>query len=98
MEPIPLPGAAMTLTLSLSPEEERKLLERASESGQDVTSYVRHLIRRDISKPAYLGEILAPVREDFRRSGATEDELARLIEEARDEVWQEKRGERSAGP
>ncbi len=41
-----------------------------------------------------LSQILAPIHEDFRRSGMTEDELSSLIEEARDEVWQAKqRGE-----
>lgn len=96
MEPNPLPSAEMTITLRLSPDEEKKLLERATESGQDVTSYVRQLIQCDISKPVSLSEILAPVREDFRRSGMTEDELASLIEEARDEVWQEKQRGKSA--
>ncbi len=96
MEPNPLPSAEMTITLRLSPDEEKRLLERATESGQDVTSYVRQLIQCDISKPVSLSEILAPVREDFRRSGMTEDELSSLIEEARDEVWQEKQRGKSA--
>lgn len=48
------------------------------------------------SEPASLGEILAPVREDFHRSGMTEDELAPLIEEARDEVWREKQRGKAA--
>jgi hypothetical protein len=34
--------------------------------------------------------ILAPIHEDFRRSGMTEDELQSLIEEARREIFQEK--------
>jgi hypothetical protein len=96
MEPNPLPTAEMTITPRLSPEEERKLLERATESGQDVPSHVRHLIQCHISKPMSLSEILAPVREDFRRSGMTEDELASLIEKVRDEVWEEKQRGKSS--
>ena len=80
----------MTITLRLSSEEERRLLERATESGQDVASYVYRLVQKDITRPSTLSEILAPVREDFRRSGMTEDELGSLIEEVRDEAWQEK--------
>src|SRR5512135_2183673 len=38
-----------------------------------------------------LSQILAPIHEDFRQSGMTEDELSSLIEEARNEVWQARR-------
>ena len=38
----------MTITLDLGPEEETKLLERAAQSGQDVATYLHHLIARDI--------------------------------------------------
>ena len=37
-----------------------------------------------------LAEILAPIHEDFRKSGLTEAELDALLEECREEVWQEK--------
>src|SRR2546423_8854633 len=37
-----------------------------------------------------LEEILAPVREEFERSGMTDEELAGLVEEIREEIWQEK--------
>jgi hypothetical protein len=34
-------------------------------------------------------EILAPVRQGFQESGLTEEELKKLFEEAREEVWQQ---------
>jgi plasmid stability protein len=37
-----------------------------------------------------LDEILAPVREEFERSGMTDEELGSLVEEIREEIWQEK--------
>jgi hypothetical protein len=37
-----------------------------------------------------LDEILAPFREEFAKSGITEEELDVLIDEARKEVWEEK--------
>jgi len=43
-----------------------------------------------------LSEILAPIHEEFRQSGMTEDELSALIDEAREEVWQEKQRGKAA--
>ena len=43
-----------------------------------------------------LSQILAPIHEEFRQSGMTEAELSSLIEEARDEVWQEKQRGKAA--
>jgi hypothetical protein len=40
-------------------------------------------------EPPTLDEILAPVRKEFVESGMTEEELEVLIDEAREEVWQE---------
>jgi hypothetical protein len=70
----------MTITFHLSPEEEKKLTERASERGQDVASYVQRLIVRDIERPRTLAELLAPIHEDFRESGMTEEELETFLE------------------
>jgi hypothetical protein len=38
-----------------------------------------------------LDEVLAPVREEFERSGMTEDELTQFLTEVRDEVRRDKR-------
>jgi hypothetical protein len=35
----------MTVTITLPPEEEKKLADRAKASGQDLNAYVQHLIR-----------------------------------------------------
>ena len=43
-----------------------------------------------------LNQILAPIHEEFRQSGMSEAELSCLIEEARDEVWQEKQRGKAA--
>jgi len=43
-----------------------------------------------------LSQILAPIHEEFRQSGMSEAELSCLIEEARDEVWQEKQRGKAA--
>jgi hypothetical protein len=85
----------MTVTIDLSPEEERRLQERAAQLGQDLPAYLRRLIREDLDAavPAQgrtFAEILAPVHEDFRASGMTEGELDTLLEEALGEARAER--------
>jgi len=82
----------MSLTINLSPDQERRLLERAARNGQDVTAYVHRLIERDIEDAA---EALAPFRRQVSESGISDDELNSFFEEVRDEVWQQKHGRNS---
>ena len=49
----------MSITISLSPEEEKSLRERAARAGQDVAAYVRRLIQREIQG---VSEAIAPFR------------------------------------
>jgi predicted DNA-binding protein len=97
---------AMTITLHLPPETERKLQEWAARTGQTVEGYVQDLVERVVrgtngaaqatetaasrAGEKTLAEILAPIHEDFRKSGLTEAELDALLKECREEVWQEK--------
>jgi hypothetical protein len=96
----------MTLTISLTPEEERQLADRAAHAGQDLVTFVHRLIARELGTPISrpvpqtpsgptLAEILAPVHEDFRRSGMTEVDLDSLVEEVREDVWRETHGTES---
>jgi hypothetical protein len=87
----------MTITIDIRPEQERRLTERAARAGQDVAAYVRHLIDRDID-PERLDAILAPARRNFEQSGMTDDDLAALIEEVREDIWREKHGRPSKAP
>lgn len=83
----------MSITISLAPEQERKLAARAAQSGQDLQAYVHRLIERDIqAAPTALDEVLAPVRLQFEQSGLTDDDLTALVEEAREELWHEAHG------
>ena len=55
----------MSITISLSPEEEKGLRERAARAGQDVAAYVRQLIHREIhgvSEALYEGGVLKPAQ------------------------------------
>jgi hypothetical protein len=83
----------MSITINLNPEEERQLSERAARNGEDVANFVRGLIAREIQTPeTSLDEVLAPVRRQFEESGMTDAELATLVEEVREDIWQEERG------
>jgi hypothetical protein len=79
----------MSITISLSPEEEKSLRERAARAGQDVAAYVRRLIQREIHG---VSEALAPFRHDVEKSGISDEELRAFFEEVREEIWQEKHG------
>ena len=84
----------MTITISLSPEQEKRLTERAAQVGQEVIPYIHQLIDRDIQAES-LDAILAPVRRDFEESGMTDEDLAALVEEVREDIWREKHGRSS---
>ncbi len=84
----------MTLTLVLSEPVERRLAERAAKDGKSVEALATELIERAVApeREKTFAEIMAPFRQSFAESGTTEEELDALIEEAREEVWQEKHG------
>ena len=72
------------------------------DNGQTVEGFIQQIVEKEVlgangtqptpALPAGTGidEILAPVREDFERSGMTDDELSALLEEARDEARRER--------
>ena len=85
----------MNIRINIPAEMQEKLQQRAVASGQNVEAYVERLIEKALSGPPSIEELLAPVRKEFAESGMTEDELDALIEEAREEVWQEKMAQKS---
>lgn len=84
----------MTITISLSPEQEKRLAERAARAGQGVAAYVHGLIDQDIR----LDAVLSSVRREFEQSEMTDEDLASLVEDAREEIWREKHGRPSRTP
>jgi hypothetical protein len=66
----------------LPPELLSELDERAKEKGLDRQSYVIRLIERNLfDQGATFDEILAPIREDFKAAGMSEQELEAFIDE-----------------
>lgn len=82
----------MEITISIPPDVQDRLRQRAVESGQDVAGYVETLIERDLSSSISLRDLYAPVRRQIEQSGISENELDALIEEAREEAYQERTG------
>jgi hypothetical protein len=79
----------MTLTIELPEPVERKLAERAARAGKTAEALAAELIEREVGREPTLAEIMAPFAQEFAESGMTEAEFDDLIEEAREEVWQE---------
>jgi hypothetical protein len=80
----------MTLTLNLADGEARRLAAKAQAAGVDVQTHVERIVRAAATSPP-LGEKLRPVREAFRASGMTDDELGELLEQAKHELRRERR-------
>lgn len=86
-----------TSCLTLAPEAERELRERAAASGrgQSVESFIRRLVEREVTSsggapPARMPpssgaghEMLDPVRREFEESGMSEEDLTRFLTEVR---------------
>jgi hypothetical protein len=73
----------MTLTINLPSATVEKLQAHATACGTDVDTVVREALEAKLALGgASLRDIMAPVHEDFRKSGMSEDDLDRLIQEA----------------
>jgi len=82
----------MTLSISLPPEAEARLRERARATGQDVAEYVRQLISRELDAPLSLVEAAEPFARAVDAAGVSDDEFAAVIVQARDEARRERKG------
>ncbi len=87
----------MSLTLELSSDVEAALEEVATGRGMSSEEFARNLIVQGVFRkpPRPWAEIAAPIPEDFKASGMTEEELDALVEEAREEIYFEQHGRRS---
>ncbi len=79
----------MTVVLELNPKIEEALYKKAKDNGFEVNIYLEKLIRKDVEHTETLDEILAPFRREVAESGITDDELDGLVEEVREEIYQE---------
>ena len=70
----------MTITITLPPATEERLRAEAAATGKDVAALVVEAVETRLSlSQIRLRDILAPVHEDFKKSGMTEAELDELL-------------------
>lgn len=72
----------MTLQISLTPEAETRLCERAAAAGKQPADLARAIVERDVRRPT-LEEISGPIYQRFLESGMSDEELGDLLEEAK---------------
>ena len=87
----------MTLEITLAPDEEARLRERAAAAGLDVQTFARAALIEKIDRPTF-AELLAPVHDATRRSGLTVDEIDAMAERAREEHWAERGSSQQRDP
>jgi hypothetical protein len=86
----------MTIRITLTPEQERKLEAIAHRNGKDPSAYVNDMVTTYLNGVESEGEktfeeILAPVWEGWRQSGMTEEEIDDLFRQELEDVRRERR-------
>lgn len=79
-------SAMSTLSLQdigLRPAQLKAVERKARHAGTTTPQYVRLLVEQDLLADKSFNEILGPIREDFRKSGMTEQQLDELVGHAR---------------
>jgi hypothetical protein len=86
----------MTISITLTPDQERRLEELAQQSGKDPANYVSdmvtaHLEGERAKSQKTFEEILAPVWEGWRKSGMAEEEIDDLFKSELEDLRRERR-------
>ena len=87
-EPCKIEG--MTINISLTPEAETKLRQRASSLGQDVSIVASDLLEEAVCRPT-VEELLAPARRQIAESGMCDQALDGFFRDVLKEVRNEKK-------
>src|SRR5437868_1824942 len=89
-------GAAMSLTITLPPEVEKRLQELAAAFGLDVDTYATQVLEQALHPRRSLEERRAEIYKRFLASGITDDELGEELERAKHEMRVERRARQGA--
>jgi len=86
----------MSINITLTPEEERKLADLARAQGKDPATHVHDVVTAYLNGADQRGtksfeEILAPIWEGWRQSGMADDEVDDLMEQELREARSERR-------
>jgi hypothetical protein len=82
----------MTMTIDLPPDLEKAVRQEAMRSGKDLGTFVLQAVQEKMARSRSFDEVCAPFAHAVEAAGVSDEEFDRFIEEAREEVWQEKQG------
>jgi len=86
----------MTVSITLAPDVEAKVRERAAALGTDVAGYITGLVERSVGAPMPLERISGEIGAKFDQSGMSEAELSDVLEHEKHEARRERRGRRAS--
>jgi hypothetical protein len=78
------------LEISLSPEGETRLRERAAAAGKQPADLAGSIVEREVRRPT-LEEISGSAYQSFLESGMTDDQLGDMLEAAKHKMRAEQR-------
>lgn len=82
----------MTISISLTPEAESKLRQRAAVLGQDLVTVASDLLEQAITRPS-VDELLAPARKQVAESGMSDEQLDGFFRGVLNEVRDDKKAQ-----
>jgi hypothetical protein len=87
----PSTDPVLSVLVPLPSDLARTIDTLAGRRGQDRVQFIVSFLQEklDGSAPSF-EEMMAPIAEDFRRTGMTEDDLDALVEQERQTIWDEK--------
>ena len=71
----------MSITVTVSPETQARLMEKATAAGVDLETYTARQLELLVSSRPSLKELSGPIAQHFAESGMTEDELSQFLED-----------------
>jgi hypothetical protein len=75
------------ITIDLPLEIKRALEQKAK--GQDIKTFIQSIVKKQALRPN-LDEVLTSVRQEFDKSGMSEDDLDVFLNSLREKTYQEK--------
>jgi len=79
----------MALNITVPPDTEARLRERAEAQGEDVASYAARLLREAVASPS-IEDLLAPFRQQVDESGMTNEQLDDFYDDLRDKAFHDR--------
>jgi hypothetical protein len=82
---------ALSVLVKLPSALARRIDTLAERRGEDRGQFIVSFLQEQLDGPApSFEEMMAPIAEDFRRSGMSVEDLDTLVEQERQAMWSEK--------